>query len=177
MPTVARHSPRWNSVFHWVIPQDPPLDRAHQGERVVRDRLVVGADRRANDDAVAGRRIDVDGVEADTPAGDHAEIRGLAEHALGVGLAARKRREHAGERAPQLLLGHLALAADAPLDVEPGGLEASEVRRFALVGVGHRDQDAARGHRSGLSHRGAIPSRAPPNAGAATSFDGAPARA
>ena len=98
-------------------------------------------------------------VEADAPSGDHAKIRGLAEHALGVRLTARERREHAGERAPQLVLGHLALAADAPLDLEPGGLEAPEVGSFALVGVGHRDQDAARGHRSGLSHRAGIPSK------------------
>ena len=121
-----------------MVPEEAALEPADERHRVVRHRLVVGAHGGAHDHAVARGGVDVDGVEAHAPAGDDLEVRRAPEHALRVGLAARERGEDAGQGLAQLVLRHLAVAADASLDLEPGGLEPPEVGRVALVGVRER---------------------------------------
>jgi hypothetical protein len=142
-----------------MVPEEATLEPAHERHRVIRHRLVVGAHGGAHDHAVARGGVDIDGVEAHAPAGDDLEVRRALEDLLRVGLTARDRGEDAGQGRAQLILRHLAVAADASLDLKTGGLEPPEIGRVALVGVRDGDQDAACGHRSGLSHRVGVASR------------------
>ena len=109
---------------------------------------MVAAGGDADGDPAAGRRLEVDRVVADTPAGNHAQVGRAGEHALGVGLAPGEGREDTGQRLDELVLRELAVLADPAYDLEPGRLEPPEIRRLPVVDVGESHQHAIGRHQS-----------------------------